>query len=258
MKLASLSAISAETGSGSRDGRLMVVSDDLAWCADAGHIVATMQGALDDWTRYEPALAALATDLEHGSIPRERFHEREALAPLPRAYLWANGRDEVCAGDTLQGARSAIGCGGECLPAPGLCVVTGEVAKGASADAALGAVRLVGLINDVSAAGLCPGQATAFSPVLVTPDALGAAWELPLALHVERGGQTVSTAPGASPCSLGEAIAQLARTRSIGAGSVFGASTPWTEPLRAGETVRIEVRDAKGHSVFGAIEQQLA
>ena len=65
MKLASLKS--------GRDGRLVVVSDDLAYYADAGHIVATLQGALDDWERHEPALRNLATDLEHGSIPRERF-----------------------------------------------------------------------------------------------------------------------------------------------------------------------------------------
>ena len=83
MKLASLS--------GGRDGRLVVVSADLAWYADAGHLVPTLQAALDDWDRHEPALRALATELEHGAIPRDRFHERAALAPLPRAYQWADG-----------------------------------------------------------------------------------------------------------------------------------------------------------------------
>ena len=41
MKLASLPQL--------RDGRLIIVSDDLAWYADADHIVPTMQGLLDDW-----------------------------------------------------------------------------------------------------------------------------------------------------------------------------------------------------------------
>ena len=52
MKLASLS--------GGRDGRLVVVSADLAWYADAGHLVPTLQAAQDDWDRHEPALRALA------------------------------------------------------------------------------------------------------------------------------------------------------------------------------------------------------
>ena len=77
MKLASLK--------GGRDGRLVVVSDDLAWCADADHIVPTLQGALDDWDRVMPLLEALATDLNHEVIPMRRFHERDAAAPLPRA-----------------------------------------------------------------------------------------------------------------------------------------------------------------------------
>jgi len=74
-----------------RDGRLVVVSRDLAWCADAGHIAPTLQSALDDWARIGPQLDLLATDLAHGTIPRERFHERSAAAPLPRAYQWADG-----------------------------------------------------------------------------------------------------------------------------------------------------------------------
>ena len=62
MKLASLKH--------GRDGRLVVVSDDLAYFTDAGHIVPTLQGALDDWERFEPLLRNLATDLGHGAIPR--------------------------------------------------------------------------------------------------------------------------------------------------------------------------------------------
>ena len=76
---------------GGRDGRLVVVSNDLAWCADATHIAPTLQAALDEWDRLAPQLELLAMDLEHVVIPRDRFHEREALAPLPRAYQWADG-----------------------------------------------------------------------------------------------------------------------------------------------------------------------
>lgn len=83
MKLASLK--------GGRDGRLVVVSSDLAWYADASGIVLTLQAALDDWDRHEGALRNLATDLDHDVIPKERFHERDAASPLPRAYQWADG-----------------------------------------------------------------------------------------------------------------------------------------------------------------------
>jgi fumarylacetoacetate (FAA) hydrolase len=37
-----------------RDGRLVVVSDDLAWYADAGQIAGTMQAALDNWAYAAP------------------------------------------------------------------------------------------------------------------------------------------------------------------------------------------------------------
>jgi len=68
MKLASLKS--------GRDGRLVVVSDDLAWYTDAGHIAPTLQFALDHWDEVEPALRNLATDLAHEAIPMMRFHER--------------------------------------------------------------------------------------------------------------------------------------------------------------------------------------
>ena len=92
---------------GGRDGRLVVVSDDLAWCADAGHLAPTLQAALDDWARIEPQLRLLATDLEHGVIPRDRFHEREADAPLPRAYQWADGSAYVNHVELVRKARGA-------------------------------------------------------------------------------------------------------------------------------------------------------
>lgn len=210
MKLASLK--------GGRDGRLVVVSDDLAWCADASHVAPTLQAALDDWERVEPALRNLATDLGHGAIPRERFHEREAAAPLPRAYQWADGSAYVNhvalvrqargaempdsfwtdplmyqgGSDGFLGPRDPIPLADEswgCDLEAEVVVVTGDVPQGADRDAALAAVRLVGLTNDVSLRNLIPGElakgfgffqskpASAFSPVFVTPDALGDWWQ---------------------------------------------------------------------------------
>ena len=61
MKLASLK--------GGRDGRLVVVSNDLAWYSPADRIALTLQAALDDWERVEPELRGLAESLEHGSVP---------------------------------------------------------------------------------------------------------------------------------------------------------------------------------------------
>ncbi len=170
-----------------RDGRLAVVSSDLAWYAEAGHIVPSLQAALDGWEWHEPALRALATELEHGAIPRERFHERVALAPLPRAYQWADGSAYVNhvelvrkargaelpdsfwhdplmyqgGSDDLRGARSAITLADEawgCDLEAEIVVVTGDVPQGVSAAGALEHIRLVGLVNDVSLRNLIPGE----------------------------------------------------------------------------------------------------
>src|SRR3954466_7306528 len=167
MKLGSLA--------GGRDGRLVVVSGDLAWGADASHIAPTLQAALDDWERLAPQLQLLATDLEHGTIPRDRFHERDALAPLPRAYQWADGSAYVNHVKLVRQARGVEmpesfwtdplmyqGASDEMLPprAPialadaawgcdleaEIVVVTGDVARGASREQALEGIRLVGLV----------------------------------------------------------------------------------------------------------------
>jgi fumarylacetoacetate (FAA) hydrolase len=179
MKLASLKH--------GRDGRLVVVSDDLAWCADATHIAPTLQAALDDWDALEPALRNLATDLAHDAIPKDRFHERDAASPLPRAYQWADGSAYVNhvalvrqargaempdsfwhdplmyqgGSDGFLGPRDPIpladpawGCDMEAE----VVVVTGDVPMGVSADAAREHIRLVGLTNDVSLRGLIPDE----------------------------------------------------------------------------------------------------
>lgn len=179
MKLASLKH--------GRDGKLVVVSNDLAWYADASAIAPTLQAALDDWARVESDLANLATDLEHETIPMMRFHERLAAAPLPRAYQWADGSAYVNhvalvrqargaelpdsfwhdplmyqgGSDGFLGPRDAIplrdeSWGGD-LEAE-VVVVTGDVPMGATREEALAAVRLVGLTNDVSLRNLIPGE----------------------------------------------------------------------------------------------------
>lgn len=179
MKLASLK--------GGRDGRLVVVSDDLAWFAPADAIAPTLQAALDDWERCEPYLRGLAKSLEDGGVPRERFHEHAAASPLPRAYQWADGSAYVNhvalvrkargaempesfwtdplmyqgGSDGFLGPRDAIALAD---PAWGLdleaevAVVVGDVPQGASPEQALAQIRLVMLVNDVSLRNLIPGE----------------------------------------------------------------------------------------------------
>ena len=332
MKLASLPQ--------GRDGRLIVVSNDLHWYGDADHIAPTLQAALDDWDRHAPSLESLATELEHGAIPQKRFHEREAAAPLPRAYQWVDGSAYVNhvdlvrkargaempdsfwhdplmyqgGSDDLRGARDPITLADEswgCDFEAEICVVTGDVNPGASRDAALRAIRLVGLVNDVSLRNVIPGElakgfgfvqskpASHFSPVFVTPDALGDAWadgKLSLPLHVDLGAAAFGRADAGQDCTFdfGALIAHLAKTRSIGAGTILGSGTvsnrdsdggpgrpvaqggrgysciaeqrmaetlasgaPQTGYLKFGDVVRIEMMNAKGRSIFGAIEGEV-
>ena len=263
MKLASLKH--------GRDGRLVVVSNDLAWYADAGHIVPTLQGALDDWARHEGDLRNLATDLEHGAIPRERFHEHDAASPLPRAYQWADGSAYVNhvalvrqaraaempdsfwhdplmyqgGSDGFLGPRDPIPLADEswgCDLEAEVVVVTDDVPQGATREQALEAVRLVGLTNDVSLRNLIPGElakgfgffqskpASAFSPVFVTPDALGDWWrdgKLHRRLMVDLNGQPFGRAQAGEDMTFdfGTLIAHAAKTRALGAGTIIGSGT---------------------------------
>ncbi|MBC2663921.1 FAA hydrolase family protein [Novosphingobium flavum] len=225
-----------------RDGRLVVVSTDQAWYADADHIVPTLQAALDDWDRQAPLLDTLFTELEHAAIPRRRFHEREACAPLPRAFRrTADGEDRP--GDDLASGRSDVAEAGIASSIE-LCVVTGEVPHGAGPAEARAAVRLVGLVHDLGAGAL--------SPLLATPEFLEREG---LVLHVERGGK-VAANNDVAPVDFGALVAELAADRRLGPGTIVG-SAPLAQlpPLAEGETIRIELRDARGKSLLGAIER---
>lgn len=179
MKLASLKH--------GRDGRLVVVSSDLAWYTDAFLIAPTLQAALDDWAHAEPKLRALAESLEHDAVPRGRFHERDAAAPLPRAYQWADGSAYVNhvelvrkargaempqsfwtdplmyqgGSDRFMGARDPIPLADEswgCDLEAEIVVVVDDVPQGVTPEDARGHIRLVGLVNDVSLRNLIPGE----------------------------------------------------------------------------------------------------
>jgi len=179
MKLASLKH--------GRDGRLVIVSSDLHWFTDAFLIAPTLQAALDDWERCEPDLRALAKSLDHEAVPRGRFHEREAAAPLPRAYQWVDGSAYVNHVALVRQARGAEmpdsfwtdplmyqgGSDGFLAPRDPIpladeswgcdleaeiVVVTGDVPQGVSREDALTHIRLVGLVNDVSLRNLIPAE----------------------------------------------------------------------------------------------------
>jgi len=332
MKLASLKH--------GRDGRLVVVSDDLAWFTDAFLIAPSLQAALDDWDHCEPALRGLAESLEHGAVPRGRFHEHAAAAPLPRAYQWADGSAYVNHVELVRRARGAempesfwtdplMYQGGSdgflgprdpilladeawgCDLEAEVAVILGDTPQGVSPDEARGFIRLVTLVNDVSLRNLIPHElakgfgffqskpASALAPVAVTPDALGERWDgakLHGAMETFLNGEALGVADAGVDMTFdfGMLIAHAAKTRALAAGTVVGSGTvsnrdrdggpgrpirdgglgyaciaevrtvetllrgkPETPFLKIGDEVRIEMRDAKGHSIFGAIEQRV-
>jgi fumarylacetoacetate (FAA) hydrolase len=320
-----------------RDGRLVVVSRDLARCSEVGHIARTLQAALDDWTYVGPRLAAVAEGLENGSQPSTRFHEHEAASPLPRAYQWADGSAYVNHVELVRRARNAempesfwtdplmYQGGSDAFLGPRdpivaadeawgidmegeVAVIVDDVPMGASVEEARGAVRLVMLVNDISLRGLIPAElakgfgffqskpASAFSPVAVTPDELGEAWDggrLRLPLLVGLNGKPFGRANAGIDMTFdfGELVAHAAKTRSLTTGAIIGSGTvsnkldggpgrpieasgagysciaelrmietieggaPKTPFMAFGDTVRIEMKDVHGHSIFGAIEQ---
>jgi fumarylacetoacetate (FAA) hydrolase len=188
-------------------------------------------------------------------------------------------------------------------------VFTDDVPMGASSAQARDAIRLVAVINDVSLRNLIPSELakgfgflqskswTAFSPVAVTPDELGAAWDggsVDLPLLSWRNGELVGRPNCRTDMTFDFAtlVAHAAKTRPLGAGAIIGSGTvsnrgpdggaglpvsqgglgysciaeirtvetlltgaPVTPFLAFGERVRVEMLDAAGRSIFGAIDQ---
>ncbi len=264
MKLASLK--------NGRDGKLVVVSNDLTRYTDAGVVAPTLQAALDDWERLAPDLKALAQGLEAGSVPVERFHERECASPLPRAYQWADGSAYINHVELVRKARGAevpksfyedplMYQGGSdsflgprddiAMPTDDgwgidmegeVAIITGDVPLGVPVDEAAGYIRLIMLVNDVSLRGLIPGElakgfgffqskpSSAFSPVAVTPDDLGDAWDgaaLHLPLLVRYNGEPFGQANTGIDLTFNFAqlIAHAAKSRPLCAGTIIGSGT---------------------------------
>jgi fumarylacetoacetate (FAA) hydrolase len=190
-------------------------------------------------------------------------------------------------------------------------VILGDVPMGATREQAARAIRLIMLVNDVTLRNITGPELakgfgflqskppSAYTPVAVTPDELGKAWDgakvdLPLLSFI-------NGKPFGKPmCSVDMTfdfptlIAHAAKTRPLGAGTILGAGTvsnrdtsggpgkpisegglgysciaeirtvetilngkPSTPFLKIGDTVRIEMNDKEGRSIFGAIEQQV-
>ena len=173
---------------GSRDGQLVVVSRDLSTAHYATGIANRLQQALDDWNFISPQLQDLYDTLNHGKA-RHAFPFDPALcmAPLPRAYQWADGSaylnhvelvraargaelpesyftDPLMyqgGSDDFLGAHDAIRVASEDFGIDfeaELAVITGDVPMAATPEQGLDAIRLLMLVNDVSLRHLIPDE----------------------------------------------------------------------------------------------------
>jgi fumarylacetoacetate (FAA) hydrolase len=181
MKLATLKQ-------GGRDGRLVVVSRDMARCQVVGGIAPTLQAALDDWEVVAPELELVYDMLNHGharhAIP---FEPKYCHSPLPRAYQWADGSAYINHVELVRKARGAelppefhtdplmYQGGSDSFVGPldpilagdetwgidfeaEVAVITGDLPMGAAPETAAGAIRLLMLVNDVSLRNLIPAE----------------------------------------------------------------------------------------------------
>jgi len=172
---------------GGRDGALVVVRSDHRACAPAGAVAPTLQAALDDWEHAAPRLAALAAELEAGSVAGHAFDPRHLGPPLPRAFEWIDGSAFLNHVILVRRARGAEppptlttdplvyqGGSGVLLgpsddiplgdPAWGLdfesevAVVLGDTPRGTTVAEAAACVRLVLLANDITLRNLVPAE----------------------------------------------------------------------------------------------------
>ncbi|WP_427914316.1 fumarylacetoacetate hydrolase family protein [Ramlibacter sp. MMS24-I3-19] len=324
---------------GSRDGQLVVVSRDLSSAHYATGIAGKLQQALDDWGFIAPQLQDLYEALNQGKSRHAfPFDPQRCMAPLPRAYQWADGSAYINHVELVRAARKAevpetfysdplmyqggsddfLGpCDDVVVPNEAfgidfeaeVAVITGDVKMGSTPEQALEGVRLLMLANDVSLRNLIPSElakgfgffqskpATAFSPVAVTPDEVGDAWQggrLHMTVQSTWNGRRVGMCEAGPEMtfSFGQLIAHICKTRNVRAGSIVGSGTvsnkgvekdgrmdwpkgysciaekraietiqdgkPSTEFMKFGDTIRIEVKGRDGQTVFGAIEQTIA
>jgi fumarylacetoacetate (FAA) hydrolase len=332
MKLASLKD--------GRDGRLVVVSRDLARCADASAVAPTLQAALDDWAAAVPRLTEIADSLDAGHIAHMPFDPAKCASPLPRAFQWLDGSADVNhvalvrqargaeipasfwtdplmyqgLSDVTLGPRDPIPVADEALGIDleaEVVVILDDVPMGATREEAAKAIRLIMLVNDVTLRNVTGPELAkgfgfvqskppcAFTPVAVTPDELGQAFDgarinLPLLSFINGKPFGKPVAGDDMTFDFPTLIAHAARTRPLSAGTILGAGTvsnrdadggpgrpieegglgysclaeqrtvetirtgkPVTPFLKFGDRVRVEMHDAAGQSIFGAIEQDV-
>lgn len=238
---------------GSRDGQLVVVSQDLKQAHFASHIASRMQYLLDDWNFIAPQLEQLYTQLNQGKAPYPfAFEPKRCMAPLPRpmSYLQSNMYASVVNVQTplhitnASPSVIALPCGSLAAGdlahnadfAAGLAVITEDIPRGSGKEQALDGVRLFMLncnvftSDPIALSEGCFDKAshimTLFSPVAITCDEIGQAWQqgkLQLRLDVYLNGQAVALCPTdeATAYSWGDALSHACRHHSIATGSIL-------------------------------------
>ncbi|MDE3269314.1 MAG: fumarylacetoacetate hydrolase family protein [Pseudomonadota bacterium] len=177
----------ATLADGSRDGKLIVVASRRDEYVAASNIAPTLQMALDNWDKCEPALQLLAQQLNSGQLVGDKIDVRMLASPLPRAYEWVDGSAFLHHVRLVRKARGAElpatlledplvyqgGSGHFLAPTSDIniinseygydfeaevCVVLADTPLGTSAAHAHAQVRLFMLVNDVSLRGLIPAE----------------------------------------------------------------------------------------------------
>ncbi len=250
----------ASYADGSRDGHLVVVSRDLTQAHYATGIATRLQQLLDDWGFIAPQLEDLAVQLNHGKLRHAfAFEPAKCLAPLPRAYGWA----VVDAEGGIGREAGSFSAPHQPLRAPAqgqpvLAAITGDLAAASDAAAALDALRLLTFALDWRVAGEL--VATQCAPLAVTADELGSTWSggrLQARLVALHNGSRLE--PRDVVAAPGEALARLARLRSLRAGQLAGvALDPLDLALAPGDSLHVDLKTAEGASLFGAIDLDIA
>lgn len=225
---------------------------------------------------------------------------RSRGAPMPESF-WTDPLMYQGASDSFVGAHDPIVLEKEewGIDYEGeVAIITDDVPMGIHADQAEKHIQLIMLVNDVSLRGLAAGElakgfgflhtkpATAFSPVAVTPDELGASWQgckvhLPLLSYINDVEYGRPNAGVDMTFSFAKLIEHAAKTRFLAAGTIVGSGTisnakgdvgssclverrtleqinegeAKTPFMKFGDHVRIEMNDPHGRSIFGNIDQ---
>ena len=173
---------------GSRDGQLVVVSRDLSTAHYATGIASKLQQVLDDWNFMSPQLQDLYETLNNGKARHAfPFEASRCMAPLPRAYQWADGSAFINHVELVRKARNAevpetfytdplmYQGGSDDFMGPcddvrvyseafgidfeaEIAVITADIPMRSTPEQALDGIRLVMLANDVSLRNLIPAE----------------------------------------------------------------------------------------------------